>query len=334
MFISVEGTDASGKTTLTNLIAATLAKRYPEVAVDRYHKGAPQELTRSWVLSDYVESVARDSWISRHAVADRWHWGEITYAPLKRPGTSIEGYGLLGPAGWRWVELFMMSRGMTQFWLYQPLEVIQRRLEERGDDFVTPDELEHVLRLYEMAYKNTAACTKIIPPDDNSYEAIQSTADMVIGIAESTMSSVAHLQRHPFYIGPAKPKALLVGDERNDETDTFLPFKPTNINSGDYLLNALPDETWADYGIINSADVYGQDIVQLYEDLGHPKIIALGRVAEKHLKACTFYEDLYTVLPHPQHVRRFHYRDQYEYGRAIDSFADGNTTEYASWILR
>jgi thymidylate kinase len=334
MFISVEGTDASGKTTLTDAIAKHLSDAPAEIRVDRYHKGAPQELTRAWVLNDYVESIASSSWQDAHAVADRWHWGEITYAPLKRPNTSTEGYGLLGQAGWRWVELFMLSRGMTQFWLHQPLDVITRRLSERGDDFVEPHELEHILRLYETAYAHTAACTKITPPDDSSDAAIQDTVNTIIEIAQARTDSVRHLTRHKFYIGPARPKALLVGDERNDETDTFLPFKPTNVNSGDYLLNALPDETWSQFGIINSADVYGEDIIRLYEDLGKPRVIALGRMAEKRLRACTMYEDTYVVLPHPQHVRRFHYRDQHEYGRAIDSFASGNTQEYASWILR
>lgn len=332
MFISIEGTDASGKTTLTDRVVNVLEKNYPGTRIDRYHKGAPLELTRRWVLEDYVESVADQDWSSRHAVADRWHWGEMTYAPLKRPNTSIDGFGLLGPAGWRWVELFMMSRGMTQFWLYQPLDVVQRRLASRGDDFVSVSELEHVLNLYHAAYKNTASCYKVSPPD--AVHAIDETAAWIIQTAENVARSVEHLRRHRFYIGPAAPKALLVGDERNDETDTFLPFKPTNLNSGDYLLNALPDETWSQFGIINSADVYGQDIIELYEDLGRPKVIALGRMAEKRLRACTMLDDSYVVLPHPQHVRRFHYRDQIEYGRAINSFANGNTTEYASWILR
>ena len=333
MFIVIEGTDASGKSTLVDAVVSELTVQRSTAGAIQYHKGAPKEFTRKGVLSEYVEDIQDFNWFSATAVADRWHWGEVTYAPIKRRHTNIDGFGLLGVAGWRWTEMFLRARGITQFWLYQPLEIIQQRIRERGDDFVEEHELEHILSLYSYAFDNTMSCIKL-QPLNGGLDQVANLARDVISYAKTLQSEVQHLERFTWYIGPPKPKALLVGDERNDETDTMLPFKPSGANSADYLLNALPCETWRDYGIINSADVYGEDIIRLYEALNRPKVIALGRMAERRLRQCSLYESLYTVLPHPQHVRRFHYSDQTEYGRAIDSFANGNTQEYASWVLR
>jgi hypothetical protein len=116
MFIIVEGTDASGKTTLVNEIQKQLETLFPRKSIEFYHKSKPEQMTRRWVLEDYVTSIETGDWQNRIAVADRWHWGEVTYAPLKRPESSTDGYGLLGVAGWRWVELFLRSRGVAQFW--------------------------------------------------------------------------------------------------------------------------------------------------------------------------------------------------------------------------
>lgn len=331
MFISIEGTDASGKSTLTDKIADILSRDNPGAEVERYHKGAPQELTRAWALQDYVEGVAKKRWNEQHAVADRWHWGEITYAPLKRPYTSTDGYGLLGTSGWRWVEMFMASRGMTQFWLYQPLEVIQCRLTSRGDDFVDVSELPKILSLYQTAYDNTLSCMKICPPDNASDAAITATAETIIKAARIVSDAVEFLVDYPMYIGPGKPKALLVGDERNDETDTFLPFKPTTGNSGDYLIRSLPEYAWRQYGIVNSADINAEQLNSLHAALGRPRVVALGRIAEKRLQKADMRS---VVLPHPQYVRRFQYNDNTEYGRAIDCFADGKIEEMTQWLLR
>jgi hypothetical protein len=332
MFIAVEGTDASGKSTLVKAVASKL-QASQGATVNLFHKGAPKDLSRKGVLSEYVESIQNYNWFSATAVADRWHWGEVTYAPIKRRHTNVDGFGLLGVAGWRWTEMFLRARGITQFWLYQPLEVIHERIETRGDDFVTSDELDHILSLYKFAFRSTLSCVRLSPGRD-SFDSVNDLADDVIKDAKKLQLEVQHLERFTWYIGPPQPKALLVGDERQDETDTMLPFKPSGANSADYLLNALPDETWREYGIINSADVYGEDIIRLIEALGNPRIIALGRMAEKRLRQSSLYESSYSVLPHPQHVRRFHYSDQAEYGRAIESFANGKTQEYSSWLLR
>jgi hypothetical protein len=238
MFIVIEGTDASGKSTLVDAVVSELTGQRSTAGAIQYHKGAPKEFTRKGVLSEYVEDIQDFNWFSATAVADRWHWGEVTYAPIKRRHTNIDGFGLLGVAGWRWTEMFLRARGITQFWLYQPLEIIQQRIRERGDDFVEEHELEHILSLYSYAFDNTMSCIKL-QPSNGGLDQVANLARDVISYAKTLQSEVQHLERFTWYIGSPKPKALLVGDERNDETDTMLPFKPSGANSADYLLNVF-----------------------------------------------------------------------------------------------
>lgn len=332
MFIVLEGADASGKSTLASEIYSQLQKKYPDTSIDVFHKGKPDELTRRWALREYAVDIEKIDWTRRLAISDRWHWGEVTYAPLKRPETCKDEYGLLGIAGWRWVELFLESRGVAQFWVYQPLDVIVDRINSRGDDFVNAEELETILERYQFGYWN-AFCVeaKISVPDGEKNVPV--AADAIIDIAIRKSENARKLAEFPMYIGPTKPAALLIGDRRNDPTETVLPFMPVNGNSGDYLLSALPEAGWRSCGIINSDDFTGDSFNRLLSVLGNPRLIVLGRLAEKKLRNCGVDDSRYVVLPHPQYVRRFHHSDKQEYGNAIMSFIYNRDERYTHWIL-
>lgn len=336
MFIVIEGTDASGKTSLSDAVKRKLEARQHGFPIQTFHKGRPLEETRRWVLQDYVTSMENTDWTSCIAMSDRWHWGEITYAPLKRPHTNLDGYGLLGKAGWRWTELFLMSRGFAQFWLYQPLNVIQERLSSRGDDFVNVDELETILKQYEFAAGQSCIIEKLTPEAD-SLDNVDELAQHVISKAIEVSLTASRLSAFPGYIGSPNPKVLLVGDVRNITKrygeETGLPFMPVDGNSGEYLLNALPDDFWKHVGIVNVNDVDGNKIYDLWLILGRPNIVALGRLAARGLEREGISNDLFTTLPHPQYVRRFHHKDQIEYGKAIQMNSQNIPTE-DRWILR
>jgi len=332
MFIVLEGADASGKSTLAEEIKSQLKRANPGAHVEEFHKGRPDELTRRWALHEYAVDVEHIDWTSRFAVSDRWHWGEVTYAPIKRPETCKDEYGLLGIAGWRWVELFLESRGVAQFWIYQPLDVITERINSRGDDFVDAHELAGILDRYEFGYHNAYNVElKVTVPNGLNY--VKYTADAIINAAIKKSKAAEPLSRFPTYIGPRYPTALLIGDKRNDPTETILPFMPINGNSGDYLLSSLPSTGWRSCGIINSDDFSEDSLTDLLDVLGQPKIVALGRLAEKKIRQCGLNDDRYVVLPHPQYVRRFHHQDRFEYGNAILSFVYNRDERYTHWIL-
>jgi thymidylate kinase len=332
MFIAIEGTDASGKTSLCAEVTRQLEARGP---VEILHKGRPEEETRKWALCEYAISIERADFAKNHVVADRWHWGEVTYAPLKRPHTCIEdSYGLLGIPGWRWVEMFMASRGMAQFWLYQPLDVIQYRLRGRGDDFVSEEDLEVIIELYKKAAASVHTLAGMITPDPYSIDDVPNVAADIIKTAELAALSVQHLAPFPEYIGSPRPSALLVGDDRNLKDVTILPFMPVNKNSGDYLMSALPDALWREIGIVNSDDVRDDRCIDLWRALGSPTIVALGRKAAARLKMFGISDDDVIVVPHPQYVRRFHHHDRTEYGSAIERCIRIGADKEDKWILR
>ena len=338
MFIVVEGTDASGKSTLVSEIQKQLAEKFPNKEIEFYHKSKPEEMTRRWVLYDYVTSIEKVDWSRRVAVADRWHWGEVTYAAVKRPETGTgDGYGLLGKAGWRWTELFLKSRGVSQFWLYQPLDVITRRLDARGDDYIQAHELGQILDLYAVAAANSAGLAARLTPSPDSFDEIPKLASQVISRAETLQDDVKDLVRFPEYIGQRFPRVLLVGDTRNISKrygeETKLPFMPVDGNSGEFLLTALESEAWKTMGIVNVNDMSPERFDDLWATLRRPPILALGRLAERGIRNANIPDYIYTVTSHPQYVRRFFNSRKEEYGQAITRLSN-NRDRDDQWILR
>jgi len=315
MFIAVEGTDASGKTSLCAEIFKQLSLG---AQVTFLHQGRPEELTRQWVLNEYVVSIEKRNFSETNVVADRWHWGEVTYAPLKRPETCVnDQFGLLGVAGWRWVEMFLESRGVAQFWLYQPLEVIERRLFARGDDFVSVNDLREILSLYKTAAGATHSLEAKCTPEANSVDDTPRLAASIIRAAGAKTQAAAFLNEFPEYIGAIKPTALLVGGAVALET-TILPFIPIDENVGEYLLNALPETLWRRVGLVNSCDVYNERFIKLWESLGSPAVIALGHVAAIRLVQYGVPSSAITTVPSPGCANEARRDEMIEYGMKIE----------------
>ena len=338
MFIVIEGTDASGKSTLVSEVQKQLAVKFPKKEIEFYHKSKPEEMSRRWVLYDYVTSIEKADWSQRIAVADRWHFGEVTYAAVKRPETgSGDGYGLLGVAGWRWTELFLKSRGVAQFWLYQPLDVITRRLNARGDDYIQAHELEQILGLYELAAANSAGLAGRLTPASDSLDAIPHLATHIINRAELFEEDARALAKFPEYIGQRFPRVLLVGDTRNITKkygeETILPFMPVDGNSGEFLLTALESEKWKTMGIVNVNDMSAERFNDLWITLRRPPVLALGRLAERGIRNANIPDYMYTVTSHPQYVRRFFNSRKEEYGQAITRLSTKKDRD-DQWILR
>jgi len=341
MFIIVEGPDAAGKSSMLDALDHHLEVACGIRAVHHFHKGRPLEETRRWVLNEYVLSIDDLATSGACIVADRWHWGEVTYAPLKRPHTNKDGYGLLGRAGWRWVELFLLSRGATTWILSQPLDVLRARLEARGDDFVSSDELGSIVERYEFGETVAPSVVERLIPDPNEMSSLRAIARAVVDRAGFSSRQTFKLRtEYPEYIGPVTPKALLLGDRRNVTAkygeETRLPFMPVDGNSGEFLLDSLPERVWPRVGIVNANELGdGERLHGLWSALGYPRVISLGREAENAAIAAGIEFEMAGTLAHPQYVRRFHAADKTEYGMAIAHLANGEQLEgSAPWILR
>lgn len=335
MFIAIEGPDGVGKSSLIAAIGAELRyKLGNDISIAQHHKGRPPEETRRCLFNEYVLSLESQNLFDEIHLADRWHWGERTYAPFKRPHTNKDGYGLLGRAGWRWVELFMQSRGMAQFMLVNDLDVIKSRVAQRGDDFINVSELEGIYNAYiDTAKVSTLAMTV---QGASSFDELPALARIIIDVATETSDKAKHCRHFPKYIGAPNPKVLLVGDQRNitkkHGEDSMLPFMPVNGNSGEFLLTSLPDKLWKHVGIINGGEFEPGEIVKLHHVLGEPPIVALGRRAEKALLRTTIHCNDYVTIPHPQLVRRFKNSQKESYGNAILSISRGKGAN--GWALK
>jgi hypothetical protein len=108
---------------------------------------------------------------------------------------------------------------------------------------------------------------------------------------------------------------------------------PVDGNSGEFLLSALPDTFWKNVGIVNAND-FEVNLHDLWLDLNRPRIVVLGRLAEKAIMRTEINPKHYDVLPHPQYVRRFHNKDKEIYGQAIEKSAYNNLEKDSPWILR
>lgn len=332
MHLIIEGPTASGKSTLMEALPDLVGEH------EHVHMGQPVEQNRRWSLNEYVNKWQRRD-LASNLLADRWHFGEVTYAPIYRPDTDRDGFGLLGKAGWRWTEMFLASRGAVIAQLRASNDTLVKRLEERGDDHVKKvDDLLRVASLYEIARResiNVAALHDTSPEetDDESYnDFVDSLVEEAHVRAERALRVT---KRWRTYTGVLNPSILLVGDQRNVGKDnkyrneTRLPFMPVDGNSAEFLLNALPDQTWRTVGMVNAHET--RNIDKLHKALGKPEIIALGDSAYKHLTdEYSFGDGVVMKLPHPAFVRRFHNSRQREYGRAIVDLASNGESE-STW---
>lgn len=318
MFIIVDGPTCAGKSVLIEQLASYL-REYGDIEL--VHKSQPEEHTRRWVLKDYVLNHENyQPGLSLDLLSDRWHFGEATYSPIYRPDSNKDGYGLLGQAGWRWVELFLLSRGALGIRLDAADDVLVERLQERGDDHVDDAEtLLTIADLYRQAATSSPSTQLVYDTSNIKIDPIN--LDEIYFAALQLEALPANiLGATPEYVGNPRPDVLLVGDKRNVTKkygdETHLPFMPVDQSSGVWLLECLSDELWTQVGMVNGNDMTG-DLRQLWELLGRPRPVALGNNAEKSLLASGFDPVEYSVIRHPAHARRFDYAGKLSYGNSI-----------------
>jgi hypothetical protein len=214
--------------------------------------------------------------------------------------------------------------------------VIKSRLGSRCDEFVAVNELSTILEQYEHASTLSPSLTEILRPEADSLTEVDRLAEYVVDVAEKNLHKIRNIQRYKSYIGSPDPEVLLIGDRRNilerHGEETKLPFMPVDGNSGEFLLSALPNDLWKKVGIVNANDVEF-NLSDLWMDLGKPRIVVLGRLAEKSIMRTDIGPIHYDVLPHPQYVRRFHHKDKELYGQAIEKSAYNNLEKDSPWIL-
>jgi hypothetical protein len=297
--IVLEGPDMAGKTTL----ARQLADTYQNSEIKR--QGPPSgDILETYLrpIEEWASSLRTNE--SEHLILDRWHMGELVYGPLLR------GESLLTERQADYIDMVLQTFGCTFVHLTAPLNVLKDRYDIRGDNLIKKDQLKFISADYELLLRNRSHWA--------TFSVMNGTQIHIRTCAASSMAGR--------YIGPRKPKVLLLGDMRASERFIF-PFVPARATSGHWLMGAMREVgvNHMDVGLLNACELRSNVLYAQWVELGRPPVITLGRNAEKAWRIARAYERVQEsswdenthYLHHPQYMRRFHYLQFAEYGEKI-----------------
>jgi energy-coupling factor transporter ATP-binding protein EcfA2 len=329
MLIILEGPDGSGKSTLAQAIATELGRTTSD-KVEVWHRGKPT----SHPLDEYLRPLYDyRPGTGYHLILDRWHWGETVYPKILRRQTDQD------QAVFWAIEAYLRRLGA----LVVHCERVQRfeyvNLYRKREIDGTPDswQIDHLTQIRNefdrMTYRSSLPVWEYrvgdADGDGKAYSRIVESARYYEECARPLNDFVT-------YAGPPKPHTLLLGDVRNLQPSDPLnspAFVPTKSSSGHYLLKSLTSLTSRDWvrgvGVANACDV--DDVYELCHVLSHPKVVVLGKNAHDRMKLILGIP--YSVVPHPQYVRRFHHSLSREYAWQICVAASPNVEErdFSKW---
>lgn len=296
MLLLLEGPDCVGKSTLAVRITKDLERRIGgNGQVVLKHKGPPV----LHPLDEYVIPLLDyRPFRGGHIICDRWHWGESVYPQVFGRSTAYDD------AVRYYTELFLMSRGAYVVHVTGPKCRTRRCIEHRGDNLVNIESVQRMHHLFDDCER--VALTEFVRVDGHT---VYDDALKYVNIIErgGTLGrAAARLSDFTTYVGPPKPSLLLLGDVRgksiphvSDLRPAFMPYPST---SGHYLLThmtrTLNITQLGSIGIANACDV--DDVESLWETLGRPYTVTLGRRADKLAGKLANHS-----VPHPQFIRRF-----------------------------
>lgn len=314
MLIILEGPDGGGKTYLAGQLHAAIRDAHPADDVRHLHAKAP---TRH-PLDEYLRPLTSyRPGTGVHYVLDRWNWGEDVYPTVRGRPTQLDE-----PARWA-IEAYLRRLGALVVYCTGYTDSYRDVYAARGESLDQLNELPQVDRLYRVVTRQT-----LLPWQAFNWQSpVNGCLAKVLDSARYAQLTGVELNEFTTYSGPRWPQFLLFGDTRGPkstpEDPAFVPFPAT---SGHFLHGALADADASRlFGVANACDV--DDPVKLWRVLGRPPVAALGRNAQRMLRAAGVPHG---AVPHPQYVRRFHNSRRSEYGRLIGR-ALTTREDLASW---
>lgn len=269
MIICLDGVDGTGKSTLANHIVTAVQKKFPDDKV--IYKHATQ--IKNDVYTEYAqlfEEYIPGSGI--HYILDRWHIGEEIYGPLFR------GQSAFDKVSFRWLELFLASKGMRTWLMTQPEDLIQERLEERGEDFIRFDQINYIQKEYQRIVKHLPTFAKEISPI--GYD--QFLIDVIIKDAIYTEHQAALYQNFGVnYFGRVNimPRTALVVENKKINKN----FDPRLNKDSAKMLELLADGYWQQFAVISSSNV--ENIFKIFNEfLWSTSPVAHGETVISRLK--------------------------------------------------
>lgn len=305
MLIILEGPDGTGKTTLAGELEELIGARV-------LHRGPPGQ--------DVITEYARDiQWYQPgrgdHVVCDRWHLGEQVYGPILRGGSRFSRETFAH------VEKVLQRRGAVLVVLTAPGGELRRRIGKRGDDLIGPERVDDLVHRYDLQFRVGTQLPRRI------FSGQPPAAGDLLDWARIAEFEASALRLFITYVGPPAPRYLVLGERRNGSPPypDQAAFTPGPSTSGRYLLSALPDRVLSGAGFANACE---ENVVELWEVLRRPRVIALGVQA---VDACRSEGLVCSSAPHPQFIRRFYHRARGEYGALIEDLLDSGPRDELKW---
>lgn len=375
MLTIFDGQDGTGKSTLLRLCRERdFSSRVAGSLLPDWELLKANRPTSDNLLTEYLQPLLGYSATGLTDVAcDRWFLGELVY-PQLTGRTS-----LADPVQLRYLVNWLRARGALLVHVTARPEVVLERL--RARDASDPDAEPHLVdaqaKLFAAAVaqvRELGLSTLTIDTSDaplrsshhpvvvgdllqlagtvNRYAAqLQHAAAETVG-AQFDTATGWHERELGRYVGPLRPRLLLVGDEQGPAyPELTAPFVPLRRGCGAYLWRALSDsepatrghpssyralEGWvpllslADVGVVNSRDDVQReptDLRRLWRRLGEPPVATLGDRAAAVVRRLQLPGSCVARLPHPQWVRRFHHARLQSYGAAAWASATTHTGE-------
>jgi hypothetical protein len=270
MIICLEGVDGTGKSTLAQSLLEEMTKRFPD---DEFvYKHATQ--IKSDVFTEYTDPLKDyipGSGI--HYILDRWHIGEEIYGPLYRGKSAFDKVSL------RWTELYLASIGMRTWLLTQENIELQKRLTQRGEDFISLDHVMYIQDEYKKMLKHSPLFAKEITPKKNDSYIV----DLIIKDAEYAEKQVLLYKSFGVkYFGRVNtmPRTVLVVENKKINEN----FDPHLNPDSSLMLEMLADGYWQQFSVVtaNSAEKLAEF---LNEFLWSTSPIAYGPTVISRLQA-------------------------------------------------
>lgn len=300
---------------------------YPNDNVSVLRKGPPTTHPLDEYVVPLLDYTPQDSGqSSQHIICDRWHVGERVYPQLWNRQTRMDD------EVWRYVEMFLMSRGALSIRMVRNIDDHKRCLDVRGDGHgVTSSQLDHLIASYTSAYHQSMMHWTAVTSLANQYNVSYA---VMAGRYNERIASITN--GITTYVGAPDATIMLIGDVRGDvlgddhkSMRNFPAFGPYPATSGHFLLKSLiaADADFSDIAFMNACDV--DDPHYAVHLLGPTSVVALGRNAARRLDKLKIDHG---TVQHPQFVRRFHSKRYVEYGAAILRAANSQGDE-CSWLM-
>lgn len=303
MLIILEGPDGAGKSTIAEALFNTIRR-------DRtlLHFGPPD---RPSILEEYVIKTAGILRTTPNVIIDRFCYGELVYPQLTgRPSLLDASHGRAQLA---WTDNWLRAKGALLVHVTTPPTILANRLRIRAETLDYEHQHEEQVRLWYTAME-TSTLTRV--EIDTSIRTIGRAVQIITSAAHEAQRRCANIRTFEHYVGSSRPSVLLVGDRRG-VIDRRVPgtFAPVPGGCAPFLLEAPAIERAfraGELGLANACDGYRVDY--LWEMLGRPPVVGLGRHAQRELGR----RDVpHGSIAHPQFLRRFHYSSQGEYGQRV-----------------